>query len=157
MWRTLGGWLAGQQAPHLHFSASGMLVNAQKRHFLPSPGTNGTGGKAECLEALIHLPAVGLFAQPWTLQFVRPQSVLAHWGKWVWWWRKSREAYFYRKAVPLVVQCCHFGWKERNMEELGLLGRGGNLLRVESLRSNHCRIRVAAILCCKQVWMHSFN
>lgn len=119
----LTGWLAGQRAPHLHLSASGLLVsNAQKqRHFSPSPGMNGAGSKAECLEALIHLPAVGLNARPWTLRFVRPQSVLAHWGKWVWWWRKRREAYFYRKAVPLMVQRCHFGRKERNMEELGLL------------------------------------
>lgn len=116
--------VAGRRAPHLHLSASGLLVhNAQKkRHFSPSPGMNGAGSKAECLEALIHLPAVGLYARPWTLQFVWPQSFLVHWGKWLWWWRKSREAYFYRKTVPLRVQHCCFGGKERNMEELGLLG-----------------------------------
>lgn len=141
------GWLAGWQAPHLRLSASGLLVhNAQtKRHFSPSRGMNGAGSKAECLEALIHLPAVGLYARPWTLQFVWPQSCLVHWGKWLWWWRKSREAYFYRKTVPLRVQHCCFGGKERNTEEPGLLG-GKNLLRGESLKSNHYRIRVAAVL-----------
>lgn len=35
---------------------------------------NGAGSKAECLEALIRLPAVGLYARPRTVQFVHPQS-----------------------------------------------------------------------------------
>lgn len=69
----LAGWPA---VTHLHLSASGLLVNnaQKKRHFSPSPGMNGAGSKAECLEALIHLPAVGLYARPRTIQFIQPQS-----------------------------------------------------------------------------------
>lgn len=72
----LADWLAGQRSPHLYLSASGLLVNnaQKKRHFSPSPGMNRAGSKAECLEALIHLPAVGLYAQPRTIQFIQPQS-----------------------------------------------------------------------------------
>lgn len=81
-------------------------------------------------------------------------SVLVHWGKSVWWWRKSREAYFYRKTVPLRVQRCGFGQEERNMEELGLLEktcRGVNLQEVITAESELQQY------CCKQVWMPSFN
>lgn len=81
-------------------------------------------------------------------------SVLVHWGKSVWWWRKSREAYFYRKTVPLRVQRCRFGQEERNTEELGLLEktcRGVNLQEVITAESELQQY------CCKQVWMPSFN
>lgn len=62
-------WLAGWRAPHLHLSASDLLVNnaQKKRPFSPSPGMYEAGSEAERQEALTRLPVVGLYAQPWAI------------------------------------------------------------------------------------------
>jgi len=55
----LAGWPAGT-TPALE--CLGLACSRTEVHFSSSPGTYGAGSKAECQEALIRLPAVGLYA-----------------------------------------------------------------------------------------------
>lgn len=125
-WRTLDGWLAGWPASRHHtctyLSAAGSLVNNAQKKVLPSSCMMEQEAswvpRSPDPSACSWVPCLTLNKMPET-----PQSVLVCCGLLVWWWKKGQEASFCRKTVPLRVWCCCFGQMERNMEELGLLGK----------------------------------
>lgn len=153
-------WLAGWPvAPHLHSSASGSLVNTGSRssHHILASVEQRRGQVPRSPN-----PLACSWALCSTLDYtICKTSVRVHWGQSAWWWRKSREAYFYRETVPLRVQCCHFRQKERNTEEVGLFGggtcRGVNLYEITTAQSCSNTIANKSESSFNSIWLDNSN
>lgn len=130
IWRILGGWLAGQWAPHLYLSASDLVIRHRAQRSIAS--------SLACLEQ-------GVRQSTWKPWFTCLQLTLwwtlNYMTKFVWLSPITLEQIsvvveempgglffiFNRKIVPLRVQCCHFWVKRKKSGRTRIIRE--NLLR----------------------------